>query len=273
MTSTPHTAAPQASGAPATPAPRRTDLPAALARGPADPAPSSPRYAPARHRARRLRRAPSPTVDRPNLRLLWMVLVVPLGALAGAVTVGGTRGAVGGLLVGIGCAVWFARQPTSSERARRQRFTAELPFAVDLVAAALRAGSTPDAAARHVAGAVGGPVGERLGRVERELRLGVPPGEAWQHLGVGEAARRVSRAAVRSGHSGAALAGSFARVADDLRADAVLAAEARARTAGVLVVLPLGLCFLPAFVLTGLVPVIVAVAGGVLTTAPPIAPP
>jgi hypothetical protein len=33
-------------------------------------------------------------------------------------------------------------------------------------------------------------------------------------------------------------------------------------------VLPLGLCFLPAFVLTGLVPVIVAVVGGVLTTKP-----
>jgi hypothetical protein len=69
------------------------------------------------------------------------------------------------------------------------------------------------------------------------------------------------------------MAGSFARVADDLRADAVLAAEARARTAGVLVVLPLGLCFLPAFVLTGLVPVIVAVVGGVLTAAPQGAPP
>ena len=241
---------------------------------PAEQAPSWPRYAPARHRAgRRPRRAPSPTTERLDLRPLWMVLVVPLGALAGAVTVGGSRGAVGGLLVGIGCAVWLAQQPSSSERARRQRFAAELPFAVDLVAAALRAGSTPDAAARHVARAIGGPIGERLSRVERELRLGASPGEAWQHLGGGEAARRVSRAAVRSGHSGAALAGAFARVADDLRVDAVHAAEARARTAGVLVVLPLGLCFLPAFVLTGLVPVIVAVVGGVLSTAPPIAPP
>lgn len=202
-----------------------------------------------------------------------MVTVVPLGALAGAVTVGDTRGAVVGLLAGIGCAVWLARQPTSSERGRRQRFVAELPFAVDLVAAALRAGATPDAAARHVARAVGGPVGERLSRVARTLQVGAPPDEAWQHLGEGEAARRVSRAAGRSGHSGAALAGSFARVADDLRADAVLAAEARARAAGVLVVLPLGLCFLPAFVLTGLVPVIVAVVAGVLAGQPPTALP
>jgi pilus assembly protein TadC len=40
--------------------------------------------------------------------------------------------------------------------------------------------------------------------------------------------------------------------------------EAAARRAGVLVVLPLGLCFLPAFVFAGLVPVIVAVLGDVL---------
>jgi pilus assembly protein TadC len=202
-----------------------------------------------------------------------MVMVVPLGALAGAVSVGGSPGAVGGLLVGIATAAWLARQPSTSERAWRRRFAAELPFAVDLVAAALRAGSTPESAARQVARAVGGPVGERLSLVERALRTGAAAGEAWQHLGGGEAARRVARAALRSGHSGAALAGSFARVADDLRADAVLAAETRARTAGVLVVLPLGLCFLPAFVLTGLVPVIVAVVGGVLVTAPSTAPP
>jgi len=83
----------------------------------------------------------------------------------------------------------------------------------------------------------------------------------------------VVRAAQRSGHSGAALAGSLTRVADDLRADVVAATEARARTAGVLVVLPLGLCFLPAFVLTGLVPVVVGVVGGVLATLTPVTPP
>lgn len=240
---------------------------------------SAPRSMPARHRAERGR--PAPVASRPGaagtgpdrLRPVWMVIVAPLGALAGAASVGGSRGAVAGLLIGIACAIWLARQPTTAERLWRRRFEAELPFAVDLVAAALRAGATPDAAAREVAQAVGGPVGERLNLVARALRLGGAPGEAWQDLGGGEAARRVVRAAARSGHSGAALAGSLARVADDLRGDAVLAAETRSRTAGVLVVLPLGLCFLPAFLLTGLVPVIIAVVGGVLTTAPQTAPP
>jgi pilus assembly protein TadC len=70
---------------------------------------------------------------------------------------------------------------------------------------------------------------------------------------------------VRSQHSGAAFAGSLQRVADDLRSDSLIATEAAARRAGVLIVLPLGLCFLPAFVLAGLVPVIAAVLGGVLS--------
>ncbi|PSK61713.1 hypothetical protein B0E53_06380 [Micromonospora sp. MH33] len=70
--------------------------------------------------------------------------------------------------------------------------------------------------------------------------------------------------ATRSSSSGAALAGALTRLADDLRSDRSTAAEAAARRAGVLIVLPLGLCFLPAFILAGLVPVIVAVLGDVL---------
>ena len=61
-----------------------------------------------------------------------------------------------------------------------------------------------------------------------------------------------------------AMARSLTGLAGELRADRAVVAEAAARRAGVLVVLPLGLCFLPAFILAGLLPVIVAVLGGVL---------
>ncbi len=192
--------------------------------------------------------------------------VVALGGLTGAVTIGGGWGIAAGLLVGLACGRWMSRRPPASARRREATFAAELPFALDLMAAALRAGSPPDAAARMVSDAVGGPAGERLHGVARALRRGATPALAWAQLGESEAAGRVARAAQRSGHSGAALAGALSRVADDLRSDTVLAAESRARKAGVLVVIPLGLCFLPAFVLTGLVPVIVAVVGSVLTT-------
>jgi pilus assembly protein TadC len=77
-------------------------------------------------------------------------------------------------------------------------------------------------------------------------------------------AARLIAAAVRTSASGAALAGALGRLADDLRADRAVSAESAARRAGVFIVLPLGLCFLPAFILAGLTPVVVAVIGDVL---------
>lgn len=149
---------------------------------------------------------------------------------------------------------------------RRQRLgeAADLPLAADLLAAALRAGAPVDGAAMAVADAVAGPLGERLRRVARALRLGAEPAEAWQQLAGVPAGERIAAAATRSAASGAALAGALTRLADDLRGGRSAAAEAAARRAGVLIVLPLGLCFLPAFILAGLVPVIVAVLGDVL---------
>ena len=70
--------------------------------------------------------------------------------------------------------------------------------------------------------------------------------------------------AVRASESGAALAGACARFAAEQRAGHEAAAEAAARRAGVLVVLPLGCCFLPAFVLLGVVPIVLGVLDGVL---------
>jgi pilus assembly protein TadC len=96
------------------------------------------------------------------------------------------------------------------------------------------------------------------------LQLGGTPAEAWAQLAQVEGAARLVRAAVRSAEHGSALAGALGRLADDLRADRAVAIEAAARRAGVLIVLPLGLCFLPAFILAGLVPVIVAILGDVL---------
>jgi len=69
------------------------------------------------------------------------------------------------------------------------------------------------------------------------------------------------------GASGQESVHAHARLMDDVifSLTRLIAADAAARRAGVLIVLPLGLCFLPAFVLAGLVPVIVAVLGDVLS--------
>ena len=169
-----------------------------------------------------------------------------------------------GLIVGTAVARYLRRRTPAVVREARRQAIADLPLGADLLAAALRTGAPVDRAAAAVADALGGPLGERLGRTARSLRLGGGAGEAWAHLSDVPGADRLITAAVRSSASGGALAGALTRLADDLRADRTVAAEAAARRAGVLIVLPLGLCFLPAFLLAGLVPVVVAVLGDVL---------
>jgi len=134
-----------------------------------------------------------------------------------------------------------------------------LPFAADLLAAVLRSGAPTARAVAQVADAVGGPLGDRLATVARSLGLGAPAEEAWQVLAGVPAAAPLVRAAVRANESGAALAGACARLAAEQRAGHDAAADAAARQAGVLVVLPLGCCFLPAFVLLGVVPIVLGV--------------
>ncbi|MER7164556.1 type II secretion system F family protein [Micromonospora sp. NPDC000207] len=193
-----------------------------------------------------------------------MRLAALLGGLAVAVLVGGWLGWLGALPTALLLDRLLRRIEPPAVRRRRIQEVADLPLAADLLAAVLRAGAPVDRSVLAVADALGGPLGERLGRVGRTLLLGGEPDEAWAYLSPIPGAERLVAAAVRSSTSGAALTGAFTRLADDLRADRSVAVEASARRAGVLIVLPLGLCFLPAFILAGLVPVIVAVLGDVL---------
>ncbi|HET6213676.1 MAG TPA: type II secretion system F family protein [Micromonosporaceae bacterium] len=190
-----------------------------------------------------------------------------VGVLAGgtvAVLLGGVGGVVGGVVAALVATAMWSRWVQRTERAARARAGTDLPLAADLLAAALRAGAPVDRAAGAVGLALGGSLGERLERVGRALRLGATAAEAWAHVTDVGSGDRLARAAVRSAASGAALAAALERLAEELRAARLTALDAAARRAGVLVVLPLGLCFLPAFVLAGLVPVIVAVLGDVL---------
>lgn len=209
---------------------------------------------------------PGATVGRP--RPPWWPDAIRLASGAAGVAIlvlfGGGTGLIAGALTGVLADRLLRRIEPPAVRERRLRETAELPLAADLLAAALRAGAPVDRSVLAVAEALGGPLAERLGRVGRTLELGGTAAEAWGHLAPVAGADRLVTAAIRSADSGAALAGALVRVADDLRADRSTAAEAAARRAGVLIVLPLGLCFLPAFILAGLVPVIVAVLGDVL---------
>jgi Flp pilus assembly protein TadB len=141
----------------------------------------------------------------------------------------------------------------------------DLPFGAELLAATLRAGLPPDAASIACGQALGGALGDIFVRAGRALRLGAPPTDAWQYLDAVPEARSLVRVLVRSADNGSGCADAAVQLAQELRAAQQQAALARARRAGVLVVLPLGLCFLPAFVLAGVVPVVSAVLRGALS--------
>ena len=69
----------------------------------------------------------------------------------------------------------------------------------------------------------------------------------------------------RSADSGAALATLLPRVAADLRERRRSTVEIAVRGVGVRLTAPLGLAFLPAFVLLGVVPVVAALGADLLT--------
>ncbi|GAA2257797.1 hypothetical protein GCM10010402_11490 [Actinomadura luteofluorescens] len=185
------------------------------------------------------------------------------GALC-VVMLGGLAGGVTGLLVA--AAVWlsFSRVGSGERRRRRARLIADLPVAVDLLAACLRGGAPWHEAVEAVASAVGGPLGEELRAVSVQIRLGADPADAWLALAEEPMLAPLARAAVRGASTGAALAPSLSRLARDQRRVARSAAAARARAAGIRALAPLGLCFLPAFVLLGVVPAIAGIASTIL---------
>lgn len=138
----------------------------------------------------------------------------------------------------------------------------DVALLADLVAAALAAGGTPVAALDVAGRAVGDREGEEVVRVAARLRLGSDWAGAWAGTSPAlEPLRRCLGLALGAGAPGADLLRS---TASELRRRRQRAAQLEANRLGVRLVLPLGLCALPAFLLLGVVPVVMSLAGRVL---------
>ncbi|MFF7335190.1 type II secretion system F family protein [Streptomyces sp. NPDC008150] len=186
--------------------------------------------------------------------------------VAGWVLVGGIVGAGLGLVVAAGLWRWRLRQTAAVPEPEFDAAHAgrQLPLAADLLAACIAAGAGTVAAARAVGEALGGPVGDRLAHGAAEARLGGAPADAWRGLAVLPGAAGLARLLERADESGVPAVAPVARLAADARAEWVRAATTRARRAAVMVTAPVGLCFLPAFIAVGVLPVVIGLAGGVL---------
>ncbi|RLK59883.1 type II secretion system F family protein [Actinokineospora cianjurensis] len=130
----------------------------------------------------------------------------------------------------------------------------------DMLAACLRAGMPVPTAITAVSEGLPGSAGAVLRGVAEQLALGADPRQAWAAAVDASETAAVARAARRTARSGAGLAEVACRLAGDVRAGVEHAAEARAQRAGVLITLPLGLCFLPAFLCVGVLPVVIGTA-------------
>ncbi|MFF4708591.1 type II secretion system F family protein [Streptomyces sp. NPDC001288] len=191
----------------------------------------------------------------------------PAGVVCGGwVLVGGVVGVLVGL--GVAAVLWRRRSREAdagrAAEAEASRAARQLPLASDLLAACIAAGAAPAVAAQAVGEALGGPVGEGLARGAAEVRLGGEPADAWRRLAALPGATALARLLERAAESGLPAAAPVARLAADARAEWARGATERARRAAVLISAPVGLCFLPAFIAVGVLPVVIGLAGGVM---------
>jgi pilus assembly protein TadC len=154
-------------------------------------------------------------------------------------------------------------RPPGSERSRDPLAVASSleVFAACLtsgMAVATAAAATGPSAPRGLAGV--------LVRAADLLMLGADPATAWSDpdRSGDQRIEALLRLARRSASSGTALAQGVGELAEQSRLDAGDAAQAAAERASVLIAGPLGLCYLPAFLCLGIVPVVVGLAGEVL---------
>lgn len=141
----------------------------------------------------------------------------------------------------------------------------DLAAGYDTLAVCLRAGLPVATAARVAAHASPPTLGRSFTRAADLLALGADPERAWatrrsddrDFADLAALIRRASRA-------GAALAEAVAGFADATRRRAENDALEGAERAGVKISGPLGLCFLPAFVCLGIVPVVIGLASDLL---------
>jgi pilus assembly protein TadC len=131
----------------------------------------------------------------------------------------------------------------------------------NLLAACLKAGLPVSDAVRAVAGRIPGEGGHALRATAGLLALGADETTAWQPVANVAETAPLARAARRTARSGTELATVASSLANEVRVAASDECEVRAQRAGVLIAGPLGLCFLPAFVCLGVVPVIAGLAG------------
>lgn len=138
----------------------------------------------------------------------------------------------------------------------------DVASAMALLALAYRSGLPTWQVLTAVARTTSGPVARDLRQVATALQWGADEGEAW--AAVGEAWRPAARVVLLSHAGGVAPGPLLTTAADDLSRSEIDRLEMAVAQVGVRLVAPLGLVLLPAFCLTTVVPLVVALGSQLL---------
>lgn len=185
----------------------------------------------------------------------WFAAV--LAAVAVTRFLDGVLGLAVALAAAVGVHRWVAGLESAGERRRREQVARDLPLAVDLMIAAMAAGRPHGRVLSLVGQAVGGPLAVELAAVVARLDLGADPLATWRELARRPGLELLGRSFARSTETGAPLGPVLSRTVDDLRAERRAHAQYVARAVGVQTAAPLGACFLPAFIVVGIVPTLI----------------
>ena len=152
--------------------------------------------------------------------------------------------------------LWVRRIMRSATNPRWFREVESASALSQLIAALLKSGVTLLVAIEAAADSTNGQLSENLKRVASRMRLGADPEVAWGELAKDENFRLLAKVLIRSSQTGAPVQHSLASVVEATNDQLSSDLEARARAAGVRAVAPLALCFLPAFMLVTVVPIV-----------------
>lgn len=183
-------------------------------------------------------------------------VICALACSAFAWALGGPWLALVGGAGGLGLSWWLGGLEAPSVVKVREEIRRDLPLAVDLLAACSLAGRPVEQSLELVSRSVGGALRARLRPTIARLTLGADPVPEWRRLAADPELATLARVLTRSLESGAPLGESLARLADDCRRARRTETQVRARAVGVKAAGPLALCFLPAFMLIGVVPTV-----------------
>ncbi|OQD34804.1 hypothetical protein B1R42_08695 [Trueperella pyogenes] len=147
--------------------------------------------------------------------------------------------------------------PDGQEGTPAAKFAVDTAVVLDLAAAALGSGLSIPSTLKALDVATGGQARTQTANL---LLMGAKWDEAWE----GAANERLREALRAAWTDGAAPVPLVERSAQSLRLQRQRKAKEAAARLGAKLVMPLGLCFLPAFILLGIVPVVAGAASALL---------